>query len=190
MLIGIKGKLGAGKTLAMTFLGYLAQQKYGTKIASNYKTTFSDQYITTLKQFESFKNGIMLLDELWLWIDSRRSGSDKNMIVNKIPLASRKRGLIIIYTSQQIGQTDLRIRGITDLIIEPTLTPLVDNSTGKLIYDSKGFPLSICTLHIFGAKVKKISFLANSVYDLYDTNEEVLDLKTTNNSLKAFMGEF
>jgi hypothetical protein len=175
MLIGIEGGLGCGKTLAMTYLGYLAKTKYHSKVSSNYFTKFADTFIDSEQSFNEFRSGMMLLDEIWLWSDSRKSSSKRNEIVNKIPLTSRKRRLIIVYTSQQLGQVDLRIRNITDIFVRVKLK-IIKDTKGNPLLDQKGRPLKICIMRFRKCPLRKIVFLANTMYDLYDTEEEVNSL--------------
>jgi hypothetical protein len=175
MLIGIEGGLGSGKTLAMTYLEYIAKTKYKSKVASNYFTKFADTFIDSIETFNGFRQGMMLLDEIWLWSDSRKSSSSRNEIVNKIPLTSRKRRFIIVYTSQQLSQVDLRIRNITDVFVKVRLKPILD-SKGKPLLDDKGRILKVCIMRFRKCPLRKIIFLANDMYDLYDTEEEVNSL--------------
>lgn len=190
MLIGIIGGLGSGKTLTMTMLGKLASQ-VGQDVSSNYHITFSNLRVITKNDFDNFRNGVMLLDELWLWSDSRRAMSDKNYIVNKIPLSSRKRKLAIIWTSQQLSQIDLRIRNITDVLLYPQLQIVRDSNGNPIIYKD-GKQMTICNVAcVFTSKkrTKHFCFLANDIFNLYDTDEEVKDLRTNSEGLKKWIKE-
>lgn len=158
MIIGIYGDLGSGKTLFMTLLGYILYNK-GYNIMANYHLNFPYQPIN-LQKIEELNKCAILIDELHIFIDSRRSMSKFNQKFSYFILQTRKRGIIFIYTSQFKRSVDLRIRDITDISI------LADKNkkNGKVYY----------TYYIHSAKPRLIKINEDEikfVYDLYDTNQ-------------------
>lgn len=162
VLMAIIGSLGAGKTLALTYLG-VRNALQGRRIYSNYHLGYEYTYIKTPDEIDSIKKGVFLGDELWAWLDSRTSQKKKNRFISKILLKSRKRGYQIIYTLQNFSQIDKRIRKITDFITKPQLYP--NNKKCVMpIYDLKTMQ-----------PVKTLKFIPSEYYDLFDTNEEIDD---------------
>lgn len=121
MLIGIAGDLGSGKTLTLTLLA-LKSYLDGETIYSNYKL-YGIPYvpITDIEQIEEMQSGFFAADELWLWCDSRVSTSNKNKMISRILIQSRKKGLTIGYTAQGLHQIDKRVRLITDINLFPQI---------------------------------------------------------------------
>lgn len=166
VLFMVTGELGSGKTLALTYLAWSNYMKKQKNIFSNYKL-FGIKYqeVTHIGQIDAMREGFFAGDELWLWLDSRTSRSQKNKVVADILLKSRKRDLTIAYTSQNVHQMDRRIRDVTDFVAYPMMSP--DNS--------------FCRLEIFRGcrpsfsnRVKPpLYFLCERVFPLYNTNEEI-----------------
>jgi hypothetical protein len=162
----VTGELGSGKSLALTYLAWSNYMKKRKNLFANY-ALFGMRYqeVKCIEQLNSMKEGFFAGDELWLWLDSRCSRSQKNKAVADILLKSRKRDLTIAYTSQNVHQMDRRIRDVTDFVAYPMMSP--DNS--------------FCRLEIFRGcrpsfsnRVKPpLYFLCERVYPLYSTYEEV-----------------
>jgi intein/homing endonuclease len=92
--LGAIGELGAGKTLSLTFLAWKNWFYRHKTIYSNYHLyKIPYIYIDTVEKLDAMREGFAVLDEFWLWIDSRTTRSNKNKIVADILLKSRKRGL-------------------------------------------------------------------------------------------------
>jgi len=114
MLIGIMGKLGAGKTLTLSALAYYLGKQFKTNVYANYGLKDA-QRLESLKEFWNIENGIVALDELWIDIDARNWKN--NITLTRWALQTRKKGLIVMYTTQHIRQVDIRIRNVTDYLI-------------------------------------------------------------------------
>jgi hypothetical protein len=110
---------------------------------------------------DDIRSGIFLIDELWLYADSRLSGSARNKFVSKVLLKSRKRDLDILYTTQSLGQVDVRIRRISDFICIPTF----NEASGKCV-------IRMYT-HPSGYLLKVLKFDGRKIFPLYDTSEEI-----------------
>lgn len=169
----VEGTLGKGKTLTLT---YLLFRKYLAKntIFTNYHLDFpkfksNSQpeiiFIDKLEDLLKMKHGYAGLDELWAYIDCRKSNTKMNKIVTGILLASRKRDINISYTAQSFFQVDKRLREVTDYLAVPTLY-----SNNK-----------ICRIAIYeiDAKtnykhlIRTYKFKTEPIFKFFDTTEEV-----------------
>ena len=115
MLVGAQGRQGAGKTRFITILGILLKTKSKMKLYANYKL-FGVEYINvnSLKELKQIQSGIVLLDEMWLSVDSRRSMG--NVDFTGLIAQLRKKNIIAIFTTQQISKLDVRVRDATDYL--------------------------------------------------------------------------
>jgi len=107
------GKTGTMKTLLMTRWAY-GQWKKGAKILSNYRLFFSEKnerirYFSNLEEIYSFKDGIILIDEAQVLLDSRCWQDLPENFSYKIT-QHRKHGLDFCATTQHIGMIDIRAR--------------------------------------------------------------------------------
>ncbi|MEM3871861.1 MAG: AAA family ATPase [Nitrososphaeria archaeon] len=116
MIIGICGKMGSGKTLFATALAY-ASYKSGEKIYSNYNLNFPHEIINldTMLKME-LQNATVVIDEIYIFMESRRSSSDINLILSYFIFQTRKRGVNLIYTAQKYSSVDIRLRELTDYV--------------------------------------------------------------------------
>ena len=160
------GELGTGKTLGLTYMA-LRNWLKGKDIYSNYKLNFPDvpfnnkiRYVRSIDEIQNIKEGFACLDELWLWTDSRASGSKKNKIISMILNSSRKRGYDIGYTSQSLHQIDKRIRDITDMLVIPQMSGNGHYCTLYFIRNDRSQQL-----------IKKYRFPTAPLFKCYDTNE-------------------
>lgn len=121
MLIGITGLLGSGKTLLQTILAYIFHKYYNLSVKSNYYIEFGEKLdINKLISFPDkgeLDNTILALDEFWTIVDSRLPQQTSSRLVTYYFAQSRKRGVIILWTSQLKGMIDLRIHKLSDSII-------------------------------------------------------------------------
>jgi len=156
--MGFFGKLGAGKTLALTYMLF----KYrANPIYANFHLGFDSTFIESPDDLLEVSNGYLGLDELWAWLDSRVSGSKKNRILGHFLLTSRKRNCHVLYTTQHFKQVDRRVRNITDLFVFPT-------------FDNQSNMLTLEILSQFDPNFrKKFTINAEPLFRLYDTNEEI-----------------
>lgn len=115
MLCCAQGRQGGGKTRFMTILGLFLHNYTKMPLYSNY-TLYGINYfpVNSLKEIWQINSGILLLDELWLSADSRRSSH--NVDFSSLIAQLRKKNIIAIYTSQQISKLDLRVRDATDFL--------------------------------------------------------------------------
>jgi len=114
MIVGITGKMGSGKTLLMSIFGFSFTKE--VPVYSNYETTFS-RVIKSLKELISITDGIILIDEIHLQLDARLWFTKEGVKFTHWVNQTRKKNLILFYTSQHFKQVDIRLRRATDLLI-------------------------------------------------------------------------
>ena len=116
MLAGIMGKMGGGKTRFMTIIGVYMHYSTGAPLYANY-SLFGVPYtkISSLKELWEINNGIVMLDELWLSMDSRMWKD--NVAVTRFINQTRKKKITLLYTTQHIKQIELRTRNATDILV-------------------------------------------------------------------------
>jgi hypothetical protein len=115
MIIGITGKMGSGKTLLMSLFGFFFSEI--VPVYANYSTIFAHP-LKSLKQLFSIEKGVVLIDEIHLQIDSRSWYGKKQIQFTHWLNQTRKKNLLLIYTSQHFKQVDVRLRRATDLLIQ------------------------------------------------------------------------
>lgn len=168
MIIGFIGNLGTGKTLSTVWLGeYLKENTNYNKVVSNFQVDYSNKIVSNPDELDAEtkkSDAIVELDEIWAWMDARDSMNNETM--TNIVLNSRKRGCLLIYTTQELRQADVRLRNNTDFIGVPKHVPSWDNKYGH----------DIIVLHILNKKMEVVNsfvFNAELYYDTYDTTEEI-----------------
>jgi hypothetical protein len=172
VLFCITGELGAGKTMALTYLAYTNWKK-GRKIFSNYLLYgFPFTLVRTIPNLDRMKEGFFCGDELWNWLETApvdKDGKDMKMKANFIPnilLKSRKRSLTLAYTAQTIEQVKSRIRKVNDFTAYPMLN--ANEDICKVIIFRGGKPSMTNVM-----KGSDIYFYTEPVMSMYDTYEEV-----------------
>ena len=171
MIIGIIGKMGSGKTLTMVLLAYI-MQKSGKRLKTNFDINITHEKITKsdIKAYgdgkgQEIRETVLCLDEVQTMLDCRTSS--KNRIMTYFILQTRKRGVDILYTTQQFFNVEKRLRENTNMILEchPEYSPL---DKKKLL----AIRIDIIEYHgreIF-TPVKTLRFKADEkIYKLYDT---------------------
>lgn len=114
MLVGIMGKMGAGKTLIQSILANYLYHQTGAKIYANYGLKNSI-HIDKMSQVWKAENGIICIDEAWLSMDARLWKD--NVKITQWINQTRKKKLLVFYTTQHIRQIELRMRTGTDILI-------------------------------------------------------------------------
>lgn len=122
LVVMYKGRRGAGKTLTMVKDAY----KYylnGYKILSNIKLPFgeliNESDILALDKESNLYNCVILLDELQIFFESRRSMKKQNLDFSNFIQQLRKRNITLLGTTQYSNTVDLRFRQHTDIIAYP-----------------------------------------------------------------------
>lgn len=177
MIIGIIGKRGSGKTLSMVKYAIEDLEK-GKNIFLNFHlnlTTIPKKYHKKIhllddeffKNYENFKlyNCSLFLDEIYVYIDSRLSGTKRNRVWSYFINQTRKRDIDLYYTVQLFSSVEKRLRVQTEIYIYPE-TKLIEN---QLIIINM-----ICIQQNFTdmPKIKgKQIFKAQDYYKYYQTDE-------------------
>jgi len=115
MLGEVMGHLGSGKTLWLTAL--TQEVSPNTKIYANYHIDCKNFKLVDVQDLEEIKNGLLLIDEAYLWLESRTSGSELNRYLSYLIFQSRKRGFDVFASTQINTALDLRFRMLTDVKI-------------------------------------------------------------------------
>lgn len=114
MLTLIEGNLGSGKTLIATIIG-----KHSKKdVVSNYQLNYPFlQFDLETFVASRYDNKTILLDEAYVYMDSRNSMATTNKLMSYVLFQSRKKNLSIFLTIQLTGTIDIRYRKLVDFII-------------------------------------------------------------------------
>jgi ABC-type dipeptide/oligopeptide/nickel transport system ATPase component len=161
VVIAITGEMGSGKTLTMTFMAHYRFKKKGIKVYSNYGYIGRDVFIKKPDMLNEIRDGLVLCDEIWIWLDAREFMKKTNKTLSRILLKSRRHGLDIIYTAQDFSQVDKRLRNVTDIVINPELSY---NQT---------YCIAKCYQRYSGKHLYDIRFKTKPVFKLYDHREEL-----------------
>lgn len=168
MLIGILGSLGSGKTLLLTIFCF-KKLLNNWRVYSNYKINDGNiNFIEPIDLLEISKGkNFVALDEVYAWLDSRVSASATNRILSYLMFQSRKKGMDIGYTAQLGSSVDLRLRELTDIIIECVKIPKV------------GFLYYVNWINLQTVYTRKIFLplnVAKKYFVKYDTTEVIKPL--------------
>lgn len=120
MLVVIYGKLGSGKTAILTALGLYSEKRL---VYSNYKVDF-EEFDKIVKEFnvslllkDGYNPSVVLIDEAHDYFESRLSNSIDNILGSKLLFQSRKKGMDLLLTLQEIRTLDIRFRELIDVLI-------------------------------------------------------------------------
>jgi len=127
-----EGPRGSGKTLSMVYDAIIRMLR-GIQVWSNINIEFSSSIVTPGKLThycstpidmdaiysfdQGVANGFVYIDELPLWVNSRRSMTVANSLVNSMFSIIRHRGLSFGITSQQYDWLDKRIKYQVDILV-------------------------------------------------------------------------
>ena len=192
MIIGIIGGMGSGKTLVMTKL-LNDEHKEKKLIYTNYDLNFPHKIISqddilnySDSKTELFRCAIGL-DEIYLYIDSRQSGTKRNRIYSYFMLQTNKRDVNLYYTAQNWHTVEKRFRDNTSCIY--SVVPMIKKSDGELapridfsnrlvpkrLHDS--FYIGVTKIMRVSVGVnqqvftKKYLLKASEIFDMYDTKQ-------------------
>lgn len=117
------GDIGTGKTLMLTFFTLLYYAG-GANIYANYVLEkIKYKPLNKLKSLLDLEIGqnFLAIDEGWLSMDSRRSGSTGNILMSRGILQSRKRCADVGITAQFLSSIDCRVRGLASYVLKPEI---------------------------------------------------------------------
>jgi len=162
---GIIGGFGAGKTLLLTWLLKRGSVR-GRRVLSNYGLKFPHEKLdadTLMEMDRSLTFCFIGVDEIHVLIDSRRAGSERNLLISYFILQTRKRAVDFAYTTQHEGQVDIRLRRSTDFWIYCERVP----NTPYFHYEIYE--------RLDGLMLEEFWLDGRSVYPDYDTTEAITD---------------
>ena len=170
---------GNGKTLCLTFVGYLDHLS-GRDVISNYKTSFSEfvstERIAEMVIYEDIKDTTILVSELQLYMNSLGVNTKElRSFVGSVIGQSRKRNTDIHYDTQRYTDVHPRIRVQTDRAFLPR----------KFHSDGKPCQLDRCDKKHFIYLYQHDPYMEHPIVKLqadqfgglYDTNEIVALIK-------------
>ena len=170
---------GNGKTLCLTFVGYLDYLS-GRDVISNYKTSFSEfvstERIAEMVIYEDIRDTTILLSELQLYMNSLGVNTKElRSFVGSVIGQSRKRNTDIHYDTQRYTDVHPRIRVQTDRAFLPR----------KFHGDGKPCQLDRCDKKHFIYLYQHDPYMEHPIVKLqadqfgglYDTNEIVALIK-------------
>src|SRR6056297_818724 len=121
MIVLYKGARGRGKTLTMT-KDSIQFKNDGWKVYSNMKGfkigsyISSDEILMIDKHNSNLKDCVLVIDEIQTLFDSRTSMKKENRTFSYFLQQIRKRGIILLCTTQFSNTIDLRLRQHLDII--------------------------------------------------------------------------
>lgn len=117
MLTLITGGLGSGKSLMSVILSLIEKSDH-KRIVSNFDISNTNEKFQ-LKKFlkRQYNDCMIILDEVYQYIDSRNSLDSQNKFFSYILYQSRKKSLDLYIIAQQQQSIDIRFRDLTDYII-------------------------------------------------------------------------
>jgi len=165
MITAICGGLGTGKTLLLTRYSHKEKVK-GRKIFANYNLNFEHTKIDLVSLLEAkpeLENSGLFMDEIYIYMDSRLSMAKRNRMLSYFVFQTRKLGVTLYFTSQHIGQVDVRLRNMVDILCICKQTIKKDWFKIDMV-DYRNFP-----------DVRQNTFIYNGskYYPMYNTRELV-----------------
>lgn len=120
--IGIQGGLGTGKTALSVWYAY-KRFLQGETIYSNVRLTGELKDFIPIRSLDEIDEirgpAVLLMDELWQYVWSRKMGDSLSDMLIQLLQNSRKRNYTLVYTQQVDTLTDRIIREVTDLWMFP-----------------------------------------------------------------------
>ena len=165
LLIFIQGRRGTGKSLFATAV----TMSYPHEVMANFKIDVPNyKRISFTDIVKHRKQRLVILDEAYNVADSRRSGSNINVILSHFVFQSRKLKADLIIICQENSSIDLRLRDLADFIIE---TRLVKDGFDYDVYDP--YDNYITTYHLDYDYAEKELFNKYDSYDLIEDNKDL-----------------
>jgi hypothetical protein len=175
MIIGIEGFLGDGKTIYMVRCAKI-DHKNGRKIYANFHLKNIPYIPLNINDFlltenaDKFKNCTILIDEITLFMDCRRSSRKENIAISTLLRQSRKRSIDIYYTCQNLDETDLRLSRYTSIFVIAQRCYGYDmNGSLKEIDNYRQY--IIIDTRQRTENIKRMNMDISQYYDYYDTDE-------------------
>ena len=115
MLVGTAGVIRSGKTGLDTALTLIEAEKDNVEVFANFRINHPKiKYLETVDDFMALHldemNGLVCIQEMQVWIESRLSGKEITRAVDKVILQSGKLGFDILWDAQLTSSVDKRAR--------------------------------------------------------------------------------
>lgn len=189
MLIGIEGDIGSGKTIYAVRCALIDSQI--RKIIANFNLIDIPYETFNIKEFlsneynEKLFNASVFIDEITLYMDCRLSSSKQNLLMGYLVLQSRKRGLDIYYTTQDLNLVDYnRLVRYTNLIVyaEPIYIKDKENKTIE-VEDYRNY--TIIDLRKRRENITQFNMRIEPYFKYYDTNQIIEPMVKWNKNEKT-----
>lgn len=163
MLGIVCGNLGSGKSLFLTILAIFSKKQVISNFTLN--TNYEKFDITKFINAE-YDNCMILLDEVYQYIDSRNSQMDMNRFFSYILFQSRKKSIDLYLAAQLVGTIDVRFRSLADCVVN------CEKSNEGFVYTIFA-PSNVNENFVSVLPYEK----AEKFFKFYDTNEIIFDVK-------------
>jgi len=166
------GRRGAGKTTTMVKDAYIEYMR-GRRVISNmeslnYGEYMSNEDIVKINKQSNIENAVLLIDEMQIFFDSRRSMKKSNLDFSNFVQQTRKRNIDIYGTTQFSNAVERRVRDHTDITVRPQF--LKNYNLIKVIYYDE-----TAKEDLFSEVVKReIVYNPKQIFNLFDTNEKII----------------
>jgi len=120
MLTSLEGVMGSGKTLTAVALAYTEFEQNQKRVISNDHLNFPYQFfdiqffLDTL-QGQELSNCVIILDEAYIYLDSRTTAGKLNKLFTYFIVQTRKRGVDMFFCTQHIDIIEKRVRRACDV---------------------------------------------------------------------------
>lgn len=163
-LVACVGDIGSGKTTFLAMVGYNSDRE----ILSNFHLNLEKCYIIEPMELITLgENKVVLLDEIYTWLEARVSSSFINRYVSYIIFQSRKRTIDIYGTMQLFSSADLRFRRMVNKIVKCERIP--NRNKPKEEWDFKYSIMNVSNGRIRRFRVRYEK--AKKYFPLFDTKE-------------------
>jgi len=163
MLISIVGDIRTGKTFLMVLFALATPKPFysNIKIKDNKFNELTEKNLISLPD-----NSDVFIDEAYTWLESRRSGKDRNLLASYILFQSGKLTVNIYLTIQFFKSIDLRFREMTNILIDTSKDMVNKFFRYDVYHNHKGVFVFNKTIFIPFEKAEKY-------FSYYDTFEIV-----------------
>lgn len=176
MLIGIEGDIGSGKTILL--VKYLKiDNGNNRKIFTNLNLTNITYEDFNIDDFLSNKNNDRLfnatigIDEITMYMDCRTGSAKQNLLMGYLVLQSRKRGIDIYYTTQDLDLVDYkRLVKYTNLLVYCQEIYIKD-AMGKIESMENWRNYTIIDLRKKRENITQFNMNIEPYFKYYDTNQ-------------------
>jgi len=176
MIVLYKGRRGAGKTLTMLKDG-LKFHSQGFKVIRNFDCFFgtyiSNEEILNLDKNSEIDNCVLMIDEMQIFFDSRRSMQKSSINFSNFIQQIRKRNIIMLCTTQYSNTIDLRLRQHLDIIAYPSFSKKF-NVCEVLYIDLTSIEDNLLiNLNNKAPTSTQVVYYAQPLFKLYNTNQMI-----------------